>query len=175
MAQKVIMSENGTTFYPATLSEMIVDADKYLTPAVRSDALESRIKKNEDILASYANMNTSWSDWTKEGITLINGAQVYSNADDYPMYRTRLINGNKQTQVKFRIKGVTSGSDTPYISLPANIKPAGTLQLGISSPASHGITAYWIIEQENTIKLHATSDNNFNSEFWYPFFGTWEV
>lgn len=169
MGQKTatIIAENGDIIYPNTTVESIVDGS-ILAKRVELDATDANIK-------TIYNNNSPWSDWSKEGMALLNGAQQYSEDGDYPYYRTRLINGNKQVQVKFRIKGVTSGGDTAYVSFPSNIKPTGISQLGFSSPSSFGRTASWIIEGENTVKLHATSDNNYNSQFWYPFVGTWEV
>lgn len=162
-----IVAANGDITYPQTTVDSIIDNSKL---SKKTD-LDLTNKNVESIYSS----NKPWSDWSKEGMALLNGAQQYSEDGDYPRYRTRIINGNKQVQVKFRIKGVTSGGDTAYISFPSNIKPTGISQLGFSSPSSSGRTASWIIEGENTVKLHATSDNNYNSQFWYPFVGTWEV
>ena len=169
MAQKIatFIAKNGDTIFPSIVTASIVDGNQL---AKSSDVYEVKSDIND-----FKNINTPWSDWSKEGMALLNGAQQYSEDGDYPRYRTRVINGNKQVQVKFRIKGVTSGGNAAYVSFPSNIKPTGISQLGFSSPSSNGRTASWLIEGENTVKLHAASDNIYNSQFWYPFVGTWEV
>ncbi|MET3356880.1 UNVERIFIED_ORG: hypothetical protein ABIC58_000227 [Leuconostoc holzapfelii] len=169
-----IIDKDDNLLLPQTSVASIIDGDS-LAKANDLGTTNANISKLVEQVNLINSNNTAWTDWSKEGMALLNGAQQYSEDGDYPRYRTRVINGNKQVQVKFRIKGVTSGGDTAYVSFPSNIKPTGISQLGFSSPSSSGRTASWLIEGENTVKLHATSDNNYNSQFWYPFVGTWEV
>lgn len=175
MAQKVTMLENGTAFYPATISEMILDADTKLFSAQQGKELSDNVKKNTDGIESINNMNTAWSDWSTNGMTLLNGAKIYSGDYDYPMFRTRLINGNKQVQFRFRITNLLNGSNTPYVGFPSVLQPGNTYQTGISQPSSYGKTASWVIERENTIKLHNITDAEFDASYWYPFLITLEV
>lgn len=174
MAQKVTMLENGTAFYPATISEMILDADTKLFSAQQGKALSDNVKKNTDGIESINNMNTAWSDWSTNGMTLLNGAKIYNGDYDYPMFRTRLINGNKQVQFRFRITNLLNGSATPYVGFPTSIQPSTTTQLGYSSPTTDGRTASWIIKS-GVIALHGNSDQNFDPDYWYPFLITLEV
>lgn len=174
MAQKVTMLENGTAFYPATISEMILDADTKLFSAQQGKALSDNVKKNTDGIESINNMNTAWSDWSTNGMTLLNGAKQFIDEKDYPQYRSRLVNGNLQAQVMFRITNLSNASDTSYVGFPTSIQPSTTTQLVYSSPTTNGRTASWIIKS-GVVVLHGNSDQNFDLDYWYPFFAQWEV
>lgn len=189
--QAQLSDSNDELFFPKVMTESIDDIEKLV---LKDDY--SAFKNSQELLLSEQNekidelvnngqtvangikavndKNTTWSVWKKDGMSLQNGAQIYSSDQDFPVYRTRLVNGSQQVQIKFRIKNLTLGNDTTYVGIPSSIQPEAYSQLSLSFPSSNGLTATWGFGN-GAIQLHANTNNDFNASYTYPFFATLEV
>lgn len=195
-----LTDKDNNVIYPQTKAANILDANDIFVQQAKFDAVSGQSQSNNDSITNLKNQynydipniqksindlntfenqvnsdNTSWSSWTTNGMTLLNGAQIYGSDSDYPQYRTRKVNGSTQAQILFRIKNLTTGNDTAYVGFPDFLFPVAPTQVGFSTPTSFGRTASWIIDGNNYFRLHGTSDNTFDPTYWYPFIQTFEV
>lgn len=169
-----LADKNAIAIYPQTLTEAIIDSQQKLMFKEDGNKLQKQVDENSGKILGIQNMNTAWSPWSKDGMSLLNGAQMYNGDWDYPQYRTRKLNGVLQVEITFRIKGVTVEGDTPYVGYPSNLKPEFMSHHGYSFPTTNGRSASWVVG-EGTIGLHATNDHNMDAGYWYPFYAQWEV
>lgn len=189
--QAQLSDSDGELFFPKVTTESIndienlVQKDEYSTfknsqellSSSQNEKIDELVNNNQAVangIKAVNGNNTVWSAWKKDGMSLQNGAQVYSGDQDFPMYRTRLINGSQQVQIKFRIKNLLAGNDTPYVGFPSTIQPAFSSQIGLTFPSTNGNVASWTFDN-GVIQLHATNNNDFNAGYWYPFIATLEV
>ncbi|QAT27276.1 hypothetical protein EQZ98_03670 [Leuconostoc mesenteroides] len=175
---KMMTQQDGwqEQFFPITTSDAIIDIQNLVQTKDYNLLLTefAKAKTRIAVLEDFKKNNTGWTTWTKTGIELSNGAQPYGSDDDFPQYRTRVVNGDKEVEMSFRLKNLTTGGDTTYVKFPAELKPNAPSQVGLSFPMSNGRKASWVIG-DGVIMLHATSDNTFDQGFWYPFTARWSV
>lgn len=175
MAQLVQLADkDSNTIYPQTTAAAIIDGTQKFLSAEQGLGFNQNIGNIADRVSKIEGDNTSWSPWSKDGMSLLNGAQIFNSDWDYPQYRTRKVNGTLQVEITFRVKGITVEGDTPYVGFPSNLKPVFQAHRGYSFPTTNGRTASWVLG-DGTIKLHSTSDHNMDTGFWYPFHAIWEV
>lgn len=189
--QAQLSDSNDELFFPKVTTESINDIEKLvlkddysafknsqeLLLPEQNEKIDGLVNNTQTVangIKAVNDNNTTWSVWKKDGMSLQNGAQIYSSDQDFPVYRTRLVNGSQQVQIKFRIKNLTLGNDTTYVGIPSSIQPEAYSQLSLSFPSSNGITATWGFGN-GAIQLHANTNNDFNASYTYPFFATLEV
>ncbi|BAX73097.1 hypothetical protein [Leuconostoc mesenteroides] len=192
MTYKAQLSDSaGETFFPNVVVDNITDIDKLvlndeysqfkssqeITTSEQNEKID-QIAENSQLVANEVQdsktSNSNWTNWSKDGMSLQNGAQIYSTDQDYPAFRTRVINGSTQVQIRFRIKNLAAGNDTSYVGFPASIQPYLSSQISLSFPSTNGITASWGFTN-GAIQLHANTNNDFNAAYTYSFFATLEV
>lgn len=192
MTYKAQLSDSsGETFFPNVVVDSITDINKLvlndeysqfknsqaITTSEQNEKID-QITANSQLVANSVQdlktSNSNWTNWSKDGMSLQNGAQIYSTDQDYPAFRKRVINGSTQVQIRFRIKNLAAGNDTSYVGFPASIQPSLSSQISLSFPSTNGITASWGFTN-GAIQLHANTNNDFNAAYTYPFFATLEV